>query len=59
MRKELNDVAESVFGKRRFLVRFQDGCGKDLTLNQLTKITVERIPNIKESKVTTIYTKPE
>ena len=30
MRKELTGVVKDVSGRRRFLVRFQDGCKKNL-----------------------------
>ena len=43
LRKDLTDVFQVFSGKRRFLVRFQDGCEKDLTLNQLTVMTVDDI----------------
>ena len=44
MRKYLTDVAQGVSGKRRLLVRFQDWCEKDLNLNKLTVVTLDRIP---------------
>ena len=40
MRKDLTGVVKRVSGKRSFLVRFQDGCKKYLTSNQLTTMTV-------------------
>ena len=55
-RKELNGVAEAVSGNKRCLARFQYELKKDLILNQLTAVIVERIPNTKEAKVTTIFT---
>ena len=39
-------------------MRFQDGCEKDLTSNQLTVVTVERSPMTKESKVPSIDEEP-
>ena len=36
-------MVQVVSGKKRFLVRFQDGCENYLTLNQLTVMTVENI----------------
>ena len=42
-----------------FLVIFQDGCEKDLALNQLTALTVYMIPINKEAKVLKISTKPK
>ena len=47
-KKDLNGVVQGVSGKRRFLVRFQDGCEKVMTSNQLTIVTVDRIPVIEE-----------
>ena len=44
MRKELTGVVQGVSGKRRFLVRFQDGCEKDMTSNKLTAVIVDKIP---------------
>ena len=44
MRKDFNDVAQGVSGKRRLLVIFQDECEKDLNCNKLTIATVEKIP---------------
>ena len=35
-------------------MRFQDGCEKDLTSNQLAAVTVERIPVTEEAEVPTI-----
>ena len=43
-RKELTGVVQGASGKKRFLVRFQDGYEKDLTLNQLTVVIVAKIP---------------
>ena len=48
-------MVQGVSVKRRFLVRFQDVCEKDLTLNQLTIVTVEKITVTKEYKVPMIY----
>ena len=59
LRKELTGVLESVSGKKMFLVRFQDGCEKVMTSNQLTIVTVDRIPVIEEYEVPTISTKHE
>ena len=36
MRKELVGVVQGASGKKRLLVRFQDGCKNYLTSNQLT-----------------------
>ena len=40
--KELAGVVQRVSGKKRLLERFQDGCEKGLTSNQLTVATVEK-----------------
>ena len=44
MRKELTGVVQVVSGRRRFLVRFQNGCKRNLSSNQLTVVIVEKIP---------------
>ena len=41
---KLRTVVEAVFGKRRLLMIFQDGCEKDLTFNQIILMTVDMIP---------------
>ena len=41
--KEFNGVVEAVSFNREFLVRFQGGCEKHMTSNQLTNVTVYRI----------------
>ena len=43
-RKDLTGVIQGVSGKKRFLARFQDGCEKGLKFNQLTTVTVDKIP---------------
>ena len=45
--KEFTGVVESFSGNKRFLVRFQDGCEKYMTPNQLSTMTVDRIPMTK------------
>ena len=40
MRKYFIGVVKGFSGKSRFLVRFQYGCEKDLTLNRLVMVTV-------------------
>ena len=40
LRKEFTVVVQGVSRKKRFLVRFQDGCKNDLTSNQLTLVVV-------------------
>ena len=54
MRKELTGVLQGVSVKRRFLVRFKNGCEKNLSLNQLTVVIVENIPDEKEPEVSKI-----
>ena len=48
MRKELTGVVQGFSGKKRFLVRFQDGCKNNMSSNQLTIVIVENIPEEKE-----------
>ena len=57
--KDLTGVVQGVSGKRRFLMRFQYGCEKDLTLNQLTIATLEKIPMTEEYEVPTISGIPD
>ena len=45
MRKELTGVVQVVFGRRRFLVRFQNGCENNLSLNQLTDFCLYDCPH--------------
>ena len=47
-------MVKGVSGKKRFLVRFQYVFKKDITLNQLTIVIVEKIPVEEEPEVTTI-----
>ena len=56
---ELAGVLQGVYVNIRLLVRFYDGCEKDLTLNQITTVTVEKRLVTKEAKVPTIYVIPE
>ena len=62
MTKELTVVVKAISGKRKFLVRFHDGCEKNLSSNQLTVVTpheilveeaplVSKIPEIPEDIV--------
>ena len=55
-RKELTGMVQGISGKKRFLVRFQYGCKNNLSLNQLTILIVEKIPEEKEPG---IFTNPE
>ena len=56
---ELTGVMQGVPGKKRFLVRFQDGCKNNLSSNQLTMVIVEKIPEEKEPEVFLIPEIPE
>ena len=58
-RKELNGGLQGVLWRRRFLVRFQNGCKKNLFSNQLTVVIVEKIPAEEEPEVSTIPEIPE
>ena len=44
MIKDLNVVLQGLSGRRRFLVRFHNGCKNNLSSNQLTVVMVEKIP---------------
>ena len=59
MRKELTDVVKGVPGSRGLLVRFQNGCKNNLSLNQLTFVVVDKIPVEEEPLVSTIPEIPE
>ena len=39
-----DDTEEFTLDNEMFLVRFQDGCEKDVTSNKLTVVTVEKSP---------------
>ena len=58
LRKELIRVVQEVSGNRRFLVRLQDGCEKDLTSNKLTIVTVYKSPVDEEPEVNMIAMVP-
>ena len=51
-------MIQGLFVNRRFLVRFQYGCEKDLTSNKLTATTVDKRPVNEESEVTTTSSIP-
>ena len=59
MRKELTGVVQGVSGRRRFLVRFQNGCEKNLSSNQLTVMTAHEILVEEAPEVSTIPEIPE
>ena len=44
MRKELTRVVQGVSGRRRLLVRFQNGCNDNISSNQHTVVIVDNIP---------------
>ena len=45
IRKELTGVVQAILRKKRLLVRFQDGCKNNLSLNKLTIMVVKKIPD--------------
>ena len=49
-------MVQGILGKKRFLVIFRDGCKNNISLNQLTIVIVENIPEEKEPDV---FTNPE
>ena len=52
-------MVQGVSGRSRFLVRFQNGCEKNLSSNQLTFVIVYKIPVEEEPEVSTITEIPE
>ena len=59
MRMEFTGVVQGVLGKKRFLVKFQDGCKNNLSSNQLTIVILEKIPEEKEPEVSKTAEIPE
>ena len=59
MRKELTGLVQSVSGRRRFLVMFQNGCEKNLSSDQFTIVVVDKILVEEEPEVSTIPEIPE
>ena len=59
MGKELTGVVQGVLGRSRLLVRFRNGCKKNISSNQLTAVIVEKIPEEKETEVSEIAEIPE
>ena len=49
MRKEFTCLFQGVSGKKRFLVKFKDGCKNNLSLNQLDIVIVEKKLEEKET----------
>ena len=58
-RKDLTGVVQGVSGRRRFLVRFQNGCENNLSSNQLTVMIVDKILVEEEPLVSRIPDIPE
>ena len=48
-------MVQGVSGKMVLLVKFQDGYDKDMTMNQITGVKLDRIPVTKEAEFPTIY----
>ena len=44
LRKYFTNEVQLLSGKKGLLVRFQYGCEKDMTSNQLTAVTIEKSP---------------
>ena len=59
MSKGLTGVVQGVSGSRSFLVKFHNGCENNLSLNQLTVVIVEKIPEEKEPEVSETAEIPE
>ena len=59
VRKGLNGVVQGVLGRRRLLVRFHNGCEKNLSSNQLTVVIAHKILVEEEPEVSTIPEIPE
>ena len=57
--KEFTVAFQGVLGNTRLLVRFQDGCENNLSLNKLTIVILEKIPEEKEPEVSEIDEIPE
>ena len=52
-------VLQGVSGRRRFVVRFQNGCENNMSLNQFTVVIVEKILVEEEPEVSMITEIPE
>ena len=59
MRKELIGVVQGVSGRRRLLVRFQNGCKNNLSSDQLTVVTAHEILVEEAPEASTIPEIPE
>ena len=52
-------MVQGELGRRRLLVRFQNGCENNISSNQLTVVIVENIPEKKGHEVSEIPEIPE
>ena len=59
IRKLLTGVVQGVSGKKRFLVRFHDGCKNYMTLNPLIVMIIEKSAVDEEPEVTPISGIPD
>ena len=59
MSEELTGVVQVILGRRRLLVRFQNGCENNLSSNQLIVVLPEKIQEEKEPEVSEIAQIPE
>ena len=59
IRRDFTGMVQGVSGKKRLLVRFQDGFENNLSSNQLTIVIVEKISEEKEPEVSDISEIPE
>ena len=59
MSKQLTGVVQGFFGKKGFMVRFQDCYKNNISLNRHTIMVVEKIPEEKEPEVFVIPDIPE
>ena len=59
MRKDFTGVVQGVLGRNRFLVRFKNGCEKNLSSNQLTVRLLDKVLVEEEPEVSTIPEIPE
>ena len=55
----MTGVVQAILGKRRFLVRFHDGCENNLSSNQLTVVAAHEILVEEAPLVSTIPEIPE
>ena len=56
---ELTGVVKAISGKRKFLVRFHNGCEKNLSSNQITVVTAHEILVEEAPEVSMISEIPE